>query len=93
MEKSVNTVEKHDWKKNPVRYAPLLGYVICQPCWDSEHTRGQKSGQSPRGASSCQKGDFQCPCGDMENRPRVKFTGEGQTSISMDDPLEIGTRS
>jgi hypothetical protein len=90
--KAVKNSEKWDWKENPIRYAPLLGFYLCEKCWNCEHTWGKKVGQAPD-LYHCCGGDCQCPCRDMENRKRIKFTAEGQTEIPMENALRIEANS
>lgn len=76
-----------NWKKEPLRYDPSRGYLLCEHCWNGAHFLGSKK------IKNCLELGCACGCAhDLPNR-RPKFTGKGQTGIPMDDPITIGRRS
>ena len=91
--KSVRNEEK--WDGRWPRFDPSRGYVLCSKCWNQQHFNPpfvDKDGIRRKSLPLCQ-GDG-CGCGCLDKGPkRIKFTGEGQTKIPMDDALKIGPRS
>lgn len=85
-----------NWKKEPTRFDPARGYMLCEPCWNQQHFnpayKGKNGTRHPRTAN-CRGGACGCGCRPEFLAGNIKFTGEGQTSISMENPIEIGPKS
>jgi hypothetical protein len=66
------------------RYDPCLGLWLCSNCWNN----------GPMGLKHrCTLGLCDCPCTDMRPPVKRRFTGEGQLSIDMSNPLIITAKS
>lgn len=75
---------KNSWDGTWPRYDPNRGYLLCEKCWNGQHT--------VRDVRRCTGGG--CGCGCTDPGPRKKrFTAEGQTAIPMDNALHITTKS
>lgn len=77
------------------RYDPCRGYWLCESCWNYQHVvkfHDALTGKWKR-RSMCSRRGCECPCtGEHDVKPQ-KFTGEGQQSISMENPLYIDVKS
>lgn len=97
VKKTVQNVENHDWKEEPYRLDPNRGYLLCRPCWNGVHFtkpfRDAKGTWHPK-VANCKLGMCHCGCRPefQEFKKKIKFTGEGQTSISMENPITIGVK-
>lgn len=84
------------WDGKWPRWDPHRGYLLCEPCWNHQHfepSYRDKDGIRRPKRSNCNRKGCSCGCvHDLAPR-KAKFTGEGQTEILMDDPLQIGPRS
>ena len=84
-------MKKYEWP----RYDPSRGYMLCEPCWNYRHYsyyRDSETGKMKR-KRMCAMDICDCPCTGRDRPKEVKFTGEGQATISMENPLEIGPKS
>lgn len=87
----------HDWKRFPVRFDTSRGYFLCEPCWNGQHyteafvdAYGVKRPKISNCLISKYDGRGQCECGCKAPKSKnKKFTGEGQTEISMEGAIEI----
>jgi hypothetical protein len=95
--KPVQTVEKHDGEKEPLRFDPSRGYLLCFHCWNGNHFappyRDAQGIKRPKTAK-CDGGGCSCGCRPefKEKRP-PRFTGEGQTSLLTDDYIIVGPKA
>jgi hypothetical protein len=79
--------ESPNWSGNQrtwPRYDPVRDIYLCESCWNSGNWKHH-----------CALGFCECCRCNRERPKRVKFTGEGQTSLSFDrsNPIVIGPKS
>jgi hypothetical protein len=83
--------ESWDWKEEPLRFAPAQQVLLCEHCWNGQHWRPayrDQYGTRHAKTKNCLENGCRCGCiHDLYRAP--KFTGEGQTEIPMNNPLEI----
>jgi hypothetical protein len=73
------------------------GMKLCDNCWNGKHYAFKDKndrGKLINKYCACNGCGCECPCAElMQPERRVKFTGEGQTLISMDGALDIKASS
>lgn len=83
----MESVAAWNWKKNPLRFDPQRGYMLCESCWNGNHWQPSYKdlmGVNHPKVSNCMlsrfKGLGECGCGCTDPGPkRVKFVSQKES--------------